>query len=186
MQNKDQDADFEKVIHESRPSLLAALQKMLPTCEAEEVFQEACLRLYVSQHKLDEASMRPYLFRIARNLAVDCLRHESVVSGAVPLLKIHQELTSEKPSAEQQSSMDEERQMMVEAINAMPTICRQVFIYRKIDGLSHREIAEKMHLSTNTIENHLTRGMKFCRDYFLRSRSPSPLQANNQKINKAV
>ncbi|MDG0980247.1 MAG: RNA polymerase sigma factor, partial [Halieaceae bacterium] len=47
----------------------------------------------------------------------------------------------------------------------LPPVCRNVFIFRQIEGYSKKEIAEKMGISINTVDNHLTHGMKLCRRY---------------------
>jgi RNA polymerase sigma factor (sigma-70 family) len=52
-----------------------------------------------------------------------------------------------------------------EAVAALPKKCRQVFLLRKVHGLGHREIAERMGLSVSSVEKYLLRGIVDCRAY---------------------
>ena len=68
---------------------------------------------------------------------------------------------------EQEVVDEEDKRLLLNAINTMPPICRKVFVLRKIEGFSHSEIATQLHISKNTVENHITKGMKLCREYIL-------------------
>lgn len=65
-----------------------------------------------------------------------------------------------EPLQDQQIEARQELAQVYETIAALPEKCREVFILRKIDGLSQREIAEKLHLSESTVEKHIGRGIR--------------------------
>jgi RNA polymerase sigma-70 factor (ECF subfamily) len=52
--------------------------------------------------------------------------------------------------------------MLVEAIQGLPDRCRQVFTLRKVYGYSQKEIALRMNISENTVEQHLTKAARRC------------------------
>ena len=52
-----------------------------------------------------------------------------------------------------------------EAVAALPEKCRQVFLLRKVHGLPHKEIAERMSLSVSSVEKYLLRGILECKTY---------------------
>jgi RNA polymerase sigma factor (sigma-70 family) len=44
-------------------------------------------------------------------------------------------------------------------VASLPQRCRRVFELRKLDGLSHRDVALRMGISEKTVEAHLTRAL---------------------------
>ena len=164
-QAASEDHWFNELIADTRQILLSSLMKMLDRSEAEDVMQESYLKVYTENAKGREMESRPFLFRAARNLAISKLRHKKVVEQSVPALQLHQRVSHEYGSVEQSLSEAEEKELLLDAVNTLPPICRKVFVLRKLDGLSHREIAQRLEISTKTVENHLARGMNLCRQH---------------------
>jgi len=52
-----------------------------------------------------------------------------------------------------------------DAVASLPEKCRQVFLLRKIHGLAHKEIAERMGLWLSSVEKYVRQGSVTCRDY---------------------
>jgi RNA polymerase sigma-70 factor (ECF subfamily) len=51
------------------------------------------------------------------------------------------------------------------AVDTLPPVCRRVFVLRKVYQLSHDEIADVLGIKPSTIEKHVVKGLKRCRDY---------------------
>ncbi|GMG86763.1 RNA polymerase sigma factor [Biformimicrobium ophioploci] len=164
----DIDVRLARTVRETRTQLLAALARMLPMPEAEEVVQEAYLRLFMALQKSPEIEIRPYIFRVARNLAISRLRHQRVVHEHASAVEMAAENLQQRPNTEHEVCSEQDKQSLLAAINSLPPACRQVFVFRKIEGMSHREISERMGISVKTVENHIARGMRLCREYFIR------------------
>jgi RNA polymerase sigma factor (sigma-70 family) len=172
---------FEHVVTEHSGSLMRALLRMLPHAEAEEVVQEASLKVWSCLYSLEKDAQKPYWFRTARNIAISRLRHEKVHREAVHLLEPLEQMRSVADAA----VAHETRQFEVllrEAINELPPVCRNVFVFRKIEGYSQKEIAEKLGVSVNTVENHISNGMRFCRQFITR-RLGAP-SANSKQVKR--
>ncbi|MFD2556649.1 RNA polymerase sigma-70 factor [Sphingobacterium tabacisoli] len=45
-------------------------------------------------------------------------------------------------------------------LDELPEKCKEVFVLSRIDRLSHKEIADKLGISTKTVENHITKAVK--------------------------
>lgn len=159
---------FQQVVAEQRPVLLRALQPLLDPAQAEDVVQEAALRVYQTLDTLEAEYLTAYWFRTARNLALSRLRHEKVCQRAAPMLAIEAMLRGGQTDADDQYDSHREKALLVNAINTLPPMCRNVLIARKIEGRTQREIASEMAISVNTVQNHLTQGMKLIRQYVQR------------------
>jgi RNA polymerase sigma factor (sigma-70 family) len=162
----------------SKTSLLNYLSKLVTTSEAEEIAQEAYLKLYLlvkekpSHHNYIDLlqGLRPMLTLIAKNLALSAIRHRKVEERyAESLLMMHSQATAadhlSEYNIEEQVIIKNENLRLIVVINRLPPICRQVFIQRKLYAKSHQQIASILNISTKTVENHLTRGLILCRRY---------------------
>ena len=133
--------------------------------DIEDVAQEAYLRAYVAEQQKEIEQPRAYLFRIARNLALTKLTKKSEKitdyleeSGASVVIECGAAADSE---VEAQESLG----LYCEAVAALPEKCRQVFLLRKVHGLAHKEIADRMSLSVSSVEKYLRRGILECKAF---------------------
>ena len=55
--------------------------------------------------------------------------------------------------------------VFAEAIAALPPQCRRVFVLRKVQGLSQKDVARQLGLSVSTVEKHLATGLLKCSEY---------------------
>lgn len=133
--------------------------------DIEDVAQEAYLRAYSAEKRGDINHPKAFLFRIAKNVALTELTRKS------RQITDYLDESSPAPLAEAGASADDELEasqslgLYCEAVAALPERCRQVFLLRKVHGLKHREIAERLSLSVSAVEKHLRRGALECRDY---------------------
>lgn len=85
-----------------------------------------------------------------------------------------------EPLQDRQLEAQQELSRVNDAIAALPVKCREVFILRKVDGLSQREIATKLNLSESTVEKHIGRGVRKLVEIFGRG-GRSGLPASNRE-----
>lgn len=130
---------------------------------ARDVVHEACLQILARPAKPAYAPLG-LLRRMLHNLAVDHCRRRDVrqsheLSCAPEDLP---DVASE--AADPARALDARREfaVLVRAIESLPERCREVFVLHKIHGLPQAEVAALLHVSTQTIEKHLRRGVQAC------------------------
>jgi RNA polymerase sigma-70 factor (ECF subfamily) len=52
--------------------------------------------------------------------------------------------------------------MLIKAVQQLPERCRQVFTLRKVYGYSQKEIAARMNITENTVEQQLIKAARHC------------------------
>lgn len=122
---------------------------------AQDIAQESFARLWGQRkHWIAGRPARPFLFRVAHNLAQNEQRHRLVrtnwatAEGAAP--------ARTSPSAAQLYDARILSEEVQRAISALPERRRQVFILARFEELSHREIADLMEISVQTVANQMS------------------------------
>jgi RNA polymerase sigma-70 factor (ECF subfamily) len=54
-------------------------------------------------------------------------------------------------------------ELLERALAELPAVCRDSFLLRKLDGLTHVQIAERLGISRSLVEKHIVNAMKHCR-----------------------
>ena len=157
-------------IHPHEPKLRAWLRARFPSLtDIDDIVQESYARLIRARQSGGIANPKSYLFTTALHAAIDLFRRNRMISceaiGELDRLTV----LEERPNASEAASRNEEFEILREAMQALPTRCRQVFTLRKLYGLSHREIAAQLGISAKTVEEQVNRAMRRCAAY-LRSR----------------
>ena len=121
---------------------------------AEDLVQEAFIRLARSAHRIREESKAPaYLRSIVLNLARDSNRR-----GLVSL-RHHLPVDDRRASAEDEIELREDQREMIEALRDLPHRQRTALVLRYYEELGIDAIAESMGISRNSVKTHLKRGL---------------------------
>jgi RNA polymerase sigma factor (sigma-70 family) len=157
---------FLNQIFRHRADLQRYLQHFTSGAEdIEDLIQETYVQVYALPDYQAVDSPKAYLFTIARNLAVDRARRN--VSRATDSVADVEALDvfSLESAADVQLDARRRFESFCAAVDTLPPVCRRVFVLRKVYKLSHSEIAEVLGVSHSTIEKHVVKGLKRCRDY---------------------
>lgn len=123
--------------------------------DAEDIAQRAFLQLWRRRYQLEHrgAGVRSYLLRIARNLSLNERRHRLVIRKAGPRLR---EMVPHQPTPAEITEGTELQAAVLSALEALPPRRREVFALIRFHGLSYREAAEVMGISSQTVANQLS------------------------------
>lgn len=121
---------------------------------AQDIAQEAFVRLWERRERWSGGSPRAVLFRIARNEALDRERKRDVrhrLSDEVAARSARR-----PPSPAEELEADELRRAIVLAVGDLPERRREVFELVRYRGLTYAEVAEVTGLSSQTVANHVS------------------------------
>jgi RNA polymerase sigma-70 factor (ECF subfamily) len=157
---------FKEEIRPHERELRAYLRGRFPSLgDVDDLVQETYARLLRARKTGRATLTRAYLFVVARNVALDLIRRENAVSverlGEMEGLYV----VEDRPDAAETLSHEQELALLHEAIRALPPRCREILTLRRIDGLSHREIAARLGIAEGTVNAQLAIGLMRCRQY---------------------
>ncbi len=132
--------------------------------DTEELLQETYARLLAvkeSQRRRIQ-SVQAFALTTARNIALDWLRHRQVVPikyvGDLEELQI----LIDDGRLDEVVGAHQELKRVAAVVAGLPDRCRQVFTLRKVYGMTQKEIAGRLKISENTVEQHLTKAARRC------------------------
>jgi RNA polymerase sigma-70 factor (ECF subfamily) len=140
--------------------------------EAQDVAHDAYLRIYPTLEKKTAEKPEALLYTTARRLAFNRLKRRRIAPFAAvpPMTDLS---ASPEPGVVQQVMARQELQQLEQAIAQLPEGCRAVLLLRKIELLSHREIATRLGIAISTVEKQHARALRLLRSALAQSGSTS-------------
>lgn len=133
---------------------------------AEEIVQEAFVRLYVCLRKgMAIEYHRAWVFRAAHNLALNDNARRVRTSATVDWTELCSQCQDSAPDPEQRVLEEESFLGLRTAMAALPALQRQCILLR-VEGFRHREIGEILGVSKSTVAESLRRAMRKLKVYF--------------------
>ncbi|MHB8816721.1 MAG: RNA polymerase sigma factor [Steroidobacteraceae bacterium] len=132
--------------------------------EADDLIQEAFLRLQVYCRDHEVRNTGGFLLRTALNLAFDRIRHArvaSVVAQSVEELP----LVDPSPPLDEVYAAHERLLRMKAGLEAMTPRGREVFILNRIEGYSFPQIAERLGVTVSAVEKHAAKAILFLTEW---------------------
>ena len=138
------------------------IRKLACPYDAEDLAQEACLKLFVEWQRRDDIkNPRAYLRQIARNLVYV---HYSRKSTRMTDNNIDWEtFVTDECSTEDRVNESLRLERVQRVWHELSPKCQQVLRLRWNEGLRVAEIAERMNLSTGMVKKYLARALALCR-----------------------
>jgi RNA polymerase sigma factor (sigma-70 family) len=128
--------------------------------DVDDVVQETYAILAGLESVADIRNVRNYIFSVANSVILGQLRRARIVSISTVENIERMAGADLTPSPEIEVGDRQELERLAIAIAGLPPRCREVFVLRKIRGLSQREVAVKLGVSEGTIEKQIHHGLK--------------------------
>lgn len=168
---------LDSTIHDAymaaRNGISRMVSRLVPPKEVEDIVQETYVRLCQVEQPKSISEPRSFLYRTAKNLALDHLKKAETRLAASPEDGIDSLLEQVGADALNDDTLqsvvtDQEFTHFCEAVRQLPVACRKVFVLKKVYGYSQKEIAKMMNISESTVEKHIAQGMKKSMIYMMR------------------
>lgn len=127
---------------------------------AEDLSQDTFLRLLGRDQLASPREPRAFLAAIAKGLLFDYFRRAALEQAYLTELMLIPE--AEQPSPEQQQLILEDLKAIDRLLGKLSSKARAAFLYNRLDGLAHAEIAERLGVSVPRVRQYLAQGMRQC------------------------
>ncbi len=124
---------------------------------AKDVTQEVFLQVWQKRETLQiHSNPLAYLKRSVINRSLNHIKsRKAFVEDTVLQNKASQQVEANENLAAQ----DVEKAMQA-ALKTLPERCRVIFVMRRLEGMSLKEIAQQLDISPKTVENQITKALK--------------------------
>jgi RNA polymerase sigma-70 factor (ECF subfamily) len=127
--------------------------------QSEEIVQECFINLWMSRQKLNpEGNIWLYLYVIAKRLSLNTLRQ--ICQSRELTGKLINYIATVHNNTEEDVLVHDLEQFTEKIINQLPKQQQLIFRLSRIEHLSHKEIADQLQISPNTVKNHMVEALK--------------------------
>lgn len=143
--------------------LLAWLKRNIACPQrAEDLSQDTFLRLLGRDELLTPREPRAFLAAVAKGLLFDHFRRAALEQAYLGALALVPE--GEQPSLEEQLLILEDLKAIDARLDQLSSKARAAFLYNRVDGLAHGEIAHMLGVSVSRVRQYLAQGIHQCGD----------------------
>ncbi len=155
------EAAFDSVYKFYYKGLCAFASQYISFDESQEVVQDTMMWLWENREQLiPEMSLKSLLFMIVKNKSLNRISHVQVKN------RIHQELMKKYENQFNNPDFYIENELMQlysEVLKKLPEDLKEAFLMNRVEGLTHKEIADKLQVSPQTVNYRIGQALKFFR-----------------------
>ena len=156
----DVNAWFVREVLPLEPLLMQYLRRQWPNqSEIEDLRQDVYVRAYQAGIRQIPNSAKALVFHIAHDLLVDRIRHEQVVPIEAVADFDELEIAIDMPAPDRSAIARDELRRLQSALDKLPPRAREAVVLGRIEGLTGKEIAERMGISAAAVSVHLANGI---------------------------
>ncbi len=162
----DGDSNAFKEIYHTYSSAIFKIAKCILKNEswAEEIVQETFLKLWSSKETVKkDQPLWPFVYVTAKNLCFNKIR--SIKQDQKAMAELF--LATETSKIDETYSLNEIKSILNESVGKLTSQQKTIWKLSREEGYSHKEIADKLNISNNTVKNHLVLALKSLRIDFI-------------------
>lgn len=124
---------------------------------SEEIVSEALTQVWERRDSIIfSISVTPYLYKMVQNKCMNYIKHQKVENEYVNYM-LRNNLLDEIPENDTNPYLEKELAQQIRlAVENLPDKCKLVFEMSRFEFLKNKEIAERLNISQNTVERHIT------------------------------
>ena len=129
---------------------------------AEDIVQETFTNLWLNWYRLSKIkSLKSYLYTSVKNNSVREIQRNYFKTNSLNIDDYANAVSEyQQTTAEQLIEYDELLLIVEKALERLPNKCRIIFVMKRFDGRTNKEIAELLNISVKTVEAQMTIAIK--------------------------
>ena len=147
----------------SKKVYLFALRILNSEEEAEEVMQEIMLKIWQMKDRAQIGNLEAYLKVASRNYCYNILRREKRHAKADSELK--KDWVESHNETEERILLNETQRILSDAVDMLPPQQKLVYQLCHQEGLKYEEAAQRLNLSTFTVQSYMKLALRFLRNH---------------------
>lgn len=155
--SSDQRIAFEALFRKFHPALVRyAFVHVKVLEDARECVQEVFINVWEKRDRLEYNDvLKYYLYRATKNTCLNFLQKRRLDT-----VSLDEAITASTVQEKDENHDKARLKSVMEQIDALPEVCREIFLMSRIEGLSHKEIAEILEIAPKTVENQVGIALK--------------------------
>ncbi len=170
--------DISSAYLKNKSSLGRFLRRFLDSAEdIDDALHETFIKAYQAERSVSIKSPRAFLFRTAKNLALNQLESKRAQrTGNLANIAELSVSNGHEKGLELNAIIEEQLELALLAIANLPPRIREVYVLKKVHGLKQKEIAVQLGIAESTVEKHIAKGLMLISKEFYVDEKDHPSQ----------